>query len=496
MRAHRRLGAWARGDRAKEISSPWWVALGLLVLFCTYAPTRLCAQAPDTLSLHFVDADLRVVVQGIGRYLDKPLLSVGIPGNRVTFETPRGVTRASLPALLRGLAEQQGLELSEDSVSWRLRPKPVDQVAALGQAPGTQAGGAPQLFVIHLKHAIAADMAATVNQLFGGSGAFSGAPGLSRGTLSQDLRTQSAPPVGTPPGLAAVGVASFSGSVTLVPDERTNALLIRASESDFQVVRSAVDQLDTRPLQVLIEVMIVEARKDRLLSFGADLKLPPQPGPGGGTIDGTTTGGGLGDLVLHIMHLGGGDVQATIRAAQTRGDVNIISRPTVLASNNTESRFLVGSQRPFIKQSRLLPTDGASSDQIVEYKDVGTRLTVRPTINQDGYVSLIVQQEVSNATDEVQFGAPVISTREASTTVLVRDGQTIVIGGLRDKQRDRTSGGIPFFSSLPFIGGLFGGISRHETETELYLFLTPRIIRTDDDADQLTRPHLSEGLAP
>jgi general secretion pathway protein D len=118
---------------------------------------------------------------------------------------------------------------------------------------------------------------------------------------------------------------------------------------------------------------------------------------------------------------------------------------------------------------------------------------VRPTINQDGYVSLLIQQEINQATSEVAFDAPVISTREAVTRVLVKDGQTIVLGGLRDRQRDLSSGGVPILSGIPLIGGLFGSSSRRTNETELYLFLTPRILRTDADADSVTAPRLQRG---
>jgi general secretion pathway protein D len=156
----------------------------------------------------------------------------------------------------------------------------------------------------------------------------------------------------------------------------------------------------------------------------------------------------------------------------------------------------VGSQRPFVQVSRSLPTDTPTRDQVVQYRDVGTKLTVRPTINQDGYVSLVIQQEINQATGEVAFDAPVISTREAMTQVLVRDGQTIVLGGLRDLQKERTSSGIPILSGLPIIGGVFGTTSRQMSSTELYLFLTPRIIRTDEDADSLTVPRLPKETPP
>jgi general secretion pathway protein D len=196
------------------------------------------------------------------------------------------------------------------------------------------------------------------------------------------------------------------------------------------------------------------------------------------------------------MSLGHADIDATLTAAASRGDVQIVSRPVLLASNNTEAHFLVGSQRPFVQVSRSLPTQTPTRDQVIEYRNVGTQLTVRPTINQDGYVSLLIQQEVNQATNEIAFDAPVISTREASTQVLVRDGQTIVLGGLRDHERDVTRSGIPILSNLPLIGGLFGSASRQTNETELYLFLTPRIIKTDADVDSVTAPRLPKEVEP
>ena len=119
---------------------------------------------------------------------------------------------------------------------------------------------------------------------------------------------------------------------------------------------------------------------------------------------------------------------------------------------------------------------------------MGTKLNVRPTISVDGSVQLSVMQEVSSATTETAFNAPVISTRSIRTELLAKDGQTIALGGLTDRQRDAQSGGIPFLSSLPLLGGVFGRQARNTTETELFIFLTPRVIRTDEDAERLTDP--------
>jgi general secretion pathway protein D len=466
--------------------------------------TSAVRVANDSISVRFVDADIRGVMQALGRYLPKPVLVGNIQPTRVSLETPRPVPRGEVPGLLKGLVESQNLEFTEDSSFFRITSTAPDRPRPPGG--GGRGGGdtaAVQLFVISLKHARASDVAATVNLLFGAGGEFSGRAGLSTPTLSDELRRNAVPPAGaappTPAGPAPPGAksASLSGPVTIVPDERTNALLIRASEADFNVLKQAVEQLDIRPLQVLIEVMIVEARHDRSFSFGADLFVPPQSvDHGDGTVDASSVGGGLGDVVIHLMNVGHAQIDATLRAAASKGDVQIVSRPVLLASNNTEARLLVGSQRPFVQVSRSLPTETPTRDQVVQYRDVGTKLTIRPTINQDGYVSLVIQQEVNQATSEVEFDAPVISTREAVTQVLVKDGQTIVLGGLRDRQRDANQSGIPVLSHIPIIGGLFGSASRASNETELYLFLTPRILKTDADADSVTAPRLPKGVGP
>lgn len=490
------------GERAVEIARRTaGIIAGLLI------GLALPAQAQDTLgvrvlrdsvNVRFVEADFRAVVHALGRYLGKPLLAGNLPAARVSLETPAPIPRGAVAALLQGLVESQGLRLVEDSSFFRIAPPAPAPVPSAAAQPGSPASQPIQLFVIRLKHARAADVAATVNLLFGGTGDFSGRSGLSSGTLSDELRRNNLPPQangapgepngGPPPSPSA----TFRGAVTVVPDQLTNSLLVRASTGDFGTLEQAVNQLDIRPLQVLIEVLIVEARHDRNFSLGADLFLPPQGVGGDGTIEARTFGGGIGDLVLQLMNLGKANIDAVLRTSQLKGDVEIISRPVLLASNNTEARFMVGSQRPFIQVSRSLPTDAPVRDQVVQYRDVGTKLTVRPTINQDGYVSLVIQQEINAATNETQFDAPVISTREASTQVLVRDGQTIVLGGLRDQQRDRVRSGVPVLSGIPLLGGIFGSTSDRKTATELYLFLTPRIIRSDADADSLTTPRLDE----
>ena len=467
--------------------------------------------APDSVTLRIVNTELRAAVQIVQQYLDKPVIFTGAgAGPQVTLESPRPVSRTDVPRLLRGLLDSQGYELVDDTASGTYRARPKEQArttatpalngSSQAAATARQQGGAPQLFVIALKHARAADVANTINALFGRTNAPQfGAPSSANRppTLSDDLRSNQVPPVETAPLPQSIPgtagrAATITGDLTIVPDSRGNSLLIRANRSDFELIQAAVAQIDVRPPQVLIEVVIVEARRDRSFSLGIEASIGDKHVKG---TDNTTVGGsytpgstGLGDFTLKLMGAGDYDLNATIRAAVGRGDIKIISRPVVLTANDQDAEVVVGSQRPFVQVSRALPTDAAVRDQIVQYRDVGTKLSVRPTISVDGSVQLSVTQEVSSATTETAFNAPVISTRSIRTDLLAKDGQTIALGGLTDKQRDVQSGGVPILSSIPFLGGLFGRQARNTTETELFVFLTPRVIRTDEDAERLTDP--------
>lgn len=461
------------------------------------------ARGPDdSVSVRFVDVDLRTVVQGLSQYLPHPVLIGGLSGQRVTLETPQPVPRAAVLALLRGLLESQQYDLMIDSTAGLYRIVPRVPVAPPTNAPPgpSQAPQGPDalvLFTIRLKHARAADVAGTVNALYGRASALGELGGGPNQTLSAALRDSrvpagAAPPPATPQAVAgAAGInAALASEVSIVPDLATNSLLIRATQRDFALIQAAVVELDVRPLQVMIEVLIAEVRKDRGFSFGVATQLPATaiPGAGNATVSGSTTGIGLGDFAVSVMGVGGVDLNATLRAAAARGDVTIASRPIVLAANNEEAEILVGSQRPFVQVSRSLPTDAPQRDQVVQYKDVGTRLSVRPTISADGYVMLEVLQEVNAVTTETAFDAPVISTRSVQTRLLVKNGQTAVLGGLSDRQRDANQSGVPVLSSIPLLGGIFGRASRRTTETELFLFLTPRVLGSDADVDSVTTP--------
>jgi len=487
------------------------VALAVVLLASGTASAQqrdsLVAERGDSLSVRLVDVDLRAAVQALSRYMDKPVVFNGVAGSRVTLETPHPVSRRDVGRLLRGMLESQGMQLVDDTASgiYRLRQRDAVQPAATVPMTMSVAQQGVELFVIHLRHARASEVAATVNALYGRASAIGEIGQRTDPTLSRGLTQNQVPPGLSPtqapqPSQGAIASsATLSGETTIVPDTRANSLLIRATAADFALIQRAVNELDVRPLQVLIEVLIAEVRRDRSLDFGVSVSMGKRDlahGPGAPTVEAVNTSNSLGDFVMKVMDIGRTDIHATVVAAASRGDANIISRPVLLAANNERAVINVGSQRPFVQVARVLPTDNTARDQVVQYKDVGTKLQIIPTISADGYVMLQIAQEIDAATAEQQFDAPVISTRSVETRLLVKDGRTIVIGGLIDRQHEVIQSGIPVLSSIPWIGGLFGRAHRQRTQTELFLFLTPRVIRGDEDVDQMTREYQDQAKLP
>jgi general secretion pathway protein D len=466
-------------------------------------PTGDTAQVSGQGALfEFQDADLSLVLNALAAAGGLSLVYGELPDRSVTLRLAQPVSADQIPTLLESIAQANGLTVVREGPILRL-------TSAEPSAVTTQAtDSVPQrrLYVYRLQHARAPRLASTLQALFGGQSSTTAAGfGVTTQTLSQQLRSQAVQAVtpGAPPGdldaaepaVSAVPTQQIAalpgeliGEVQIVPEETTNSLLVRATPEDWQVIQDAVQALDLRPLQVLIEVVIAEVSRSSAFDVGlgaaaADVadntSVAVEIGGAG------STSRSAGDLVLEAMRTGNVSVQGFLSLLATEGTVRVLSRPVIFAQNNQEARILIGDERPFIQVFRSLPTDAAVRDQVVQYRDVGTALSILPTINTAGYVNLFVTQEVSTATEETQFGAPIISTREASTQLFVQDSQTVVIGGLIDWQETQAESGIPLLKDIPLLGNLFKSQSTSLRRSELFIFLTARIVATDEDADRI-----------
>lgn len=439
----------------------------------------------EGINLNFQNVPLANVVTAMGQMAGINVVSSNLPDVNVTLRTAEPASAEEVASLIRSLAAAHGVTVVDEPGFLRLQGPQVAEAEAVEPR---------QLYIHRLRHANALVLAGTLQALFGATGPRIGAATPRAETLSEQLRTieqlsgqryQGAQMEGGNVTFQ-VGSGELEGDVLIVPDEITNSLLIRATSADWAVLEQAIAALDLRPLQVVIEVVIAEVRRSGNLDVGTGLLVSDVDEPGGEGVTGLLpVDPAEGSFTLDILRTGDVNVSATLSALSSSGEVRILSRPLVQAQNNQEARILVGSQRPFIQSAYSSVQNPDFTQQIVQYRNVGTSLTILPTINDEGYVNLTLTQEVSSATAETQFGAPVISTREATTQILAESGQTVVVGGLVDQQTEESRVGIPFLKDIPILGYLFGTTRRATANSELFLFLTPYVIASDQDEERL-----------
>jgi general secretion pathway protein D len=385
----------------------------------------------------------------------------------------------------------------------------LDLLRRLDEKPAGDLG--LQTFVIPLDFGVADEIAASLGQLFGVPVGADRPTSLNDRGLSRALdgyrqreadafqpRRQATDGASAATGAAPTALAlardsvargALFGQTTIVAHSPTNSLIVRTAPANFSLLRETVTALDVRPSQVLFEVTVAEVALGAGTQFGIDWAAitggKTSVTVGRGNPDAFDTNG-ADNFVLRVITLNGTTVRAVLSALATNSRVNVLSTPQILAANNREARINVGSKVPFVASTRL--GNDIAVDRSVQYQDVGTTLTIIPTISRNDYVSVQILQEVSTLTTQTitaAFDAPVISTREAATRATLRDGQTVVIGGLIGESRDRTFSGVPLLMDIPILGALFRRQVISNSRTELVMFVTPHIVRSDADADAI-----------
>jgi general secretion pathway protein D len=361
-------------------------------------------------------------------------------------------------------------------------------------------------YVVPLRYATADDLSGSLGRLFGVGGGTPDTRNFDDLSLSRNLdayrqreedafrmrRDTPVQPIILAPAAqpAATGDTARGGSLigqtTIVPHGPSNSLLIRTSPPNFPLLQETIASLDVRPAQVLLEVTVAEVTLGTGDQFGVDWQTAGGSSRTSFGDPGLVDTAGGRDFAFRVVTLRNANVRAILRALSSRSQVKVLSTPSVVATNNRESRIIVGSRVPFIASTRL--GNDIAIDRTVQYEDVGTALTIIPTINDDDYVSVRILQEVSSLTTQTiqsALNAPVISTREASTRAVIRDGQTVVIAGLIGTSREDIESGVPFLKDIPILGNLFKRRSIARNRTEVAIFVTPYIVRADADADEL-----------
>lgn len=275
-------------------------------------------------------------------------------------------------------------------------------------------------------------------------------------------------------------------------DEHNNALVILATAQEYALLEDALRQMDTAPLQVLIEATIAEVTLNDRLEYGVQWFF--QSGNETFTLSGDETG----DLVAKFPGFSFASIadssQIVLNALSSVTDVNVVSSPRIMALTNQAAMIQVGDQVPIVTQTAVSVQDpNAPIVSTVEMRDTGVILRVTPRINNSGLVTLDVEQEVSDVIETTTSGidTPTIQQRKVKSTVAVRNGDTAVLGGLiRNSVTDGRSG-VPFLKDIPAIGELFSSTNNSKRRTELLIFLKPRVVTSPADSrqvvDELTR---------
>ncbi|NPC87139.1 type II secretion system secretin GspD, partial [Pyxidicoccus fallax] len=332
------------------------------------------------------------------------------------------------------------------------------------------------------------------------------------------------------PGGGTQAAELFSGEVKISADKGTNSLVIVASAADYKNIVQVIQQLDTPRRQVFVEAVIMEVNLDRNSDFGVNLhsgfSLKTSEGDAPGLIGTNNRGSGLppslslanlaqfggflaglqGPVIPALEKLGL-DIPAfgvVLHAMQQSSDVNVLSTPHILTSDNEEAEITVGQNVPF--QSGFSPSSlgstvggvtggtGGLNPSIlgglgglgslyapITRQNVELKLTVKPQINDSDYIRLVITEQTEEIASSDPVLGPTTSRRSAKTTVIAKDQETVVIGGIMQDRTLETVTKVPVLGDIPILGHLFRETTRRKTKTNLLLFLTPYIIRGPED---------------
>lgn len=275
-----------------------------------------------------------------------------------------------------------------------------------------------------------------------------------------------------------------SNGISIKADKSQNALVIRATSSQYRDLLSLLEQLDRLPGQVALQVVVIEVKLDETVESGLDYLYDSNGNkPASGT---ATLSPVLGSISGKVIN---GDWTINLRMLQSKTNSRILSRPYLVVKDGESANINSGDQVPIITSTNTsTQTPGVVTTE-VQYRSTGTNLSVTPQINADGLVSLQISQESSSAKASSNIGVttPTITTRSLSTAVLAANGQTVVLGGLIREDSNLVDQQLPLLGDLPLIGRLFQQKGDSKERTELMVLITPRIVRNTSELDEFGR---------
>jgi general secretion pathway protein D len=378
-------------------------------------------------------------------------------------------------------------------------------------------GAEAQVFVYYLENAKAEELAGVLGSLYGEGKADTrtgrqpqtperqrrgeSMSSMSSRDRSRGSRSRDREPLSRRKEAGTAGSAGFAGmlqgELTIVTDETTNSLIIKALPADYVAIKETIQKLDIVPKQVLIEVLIAEVRMSGDTQFGVEWALRDANASLGGYKGQSRTEmdfglGGVGaDLAKGLgqgfsYRFSSNQLQAFLVAQASQNKLNILASPQIMVADNKEARIEVGEEVPIVT-SEYVPLTTENVDQTsrnIEYRNTGVILEVTPRINDKGLVALDISQEVSKA-QKIEAGgiqSPTITNRKAETSLVVQNATTVVIGGLIGAESGKTVRGVPFLSSIPILGYFFSSTGQTKAKSELIILITPHVVTNINEA--------------
>ncbi|MGJ8650092.1 MAG: secretin N-terminal domain-containing protein [Opitutaceae bacterium] len=288
----------------------------------------------------------------------------------------------------------------------------------------------------------------------------------------------------------------FSSFVGLSADERTNSIVAYGTNQDLKTLKELIEKIDIPLPQVLIEAIITQVTLSEKQTSGLSSL--------GFTYNGITksfesivagTAGGLSfsQGAISIDNPTDFTLATAINPINADGDTRVLSTPRIVVSHNEEGIINVSRSQPIITGSTNFNNSSGTSSSSVEYRDIGIKLTVTPLIGADGTVQMVIEQTVENIVDTVSIDGndqPVIGVREATSTISVKDGQIIVLGGLQENSGGDSNSYFPIIGRLPGIRNIFGGSTDDYNRTEIIIFIRPTVLNNPDQADILSKDYI------
>lgn len=328
------------------------------------------------------------------------------------------------------------------------------------------------------------------------------------------------------------------------PSIKSKILVITdTSDSIDRIMNTILPQIDKKPKQIIIEARIMEVSRSKLMDMGLDYGTGTTGAEGtpsdvrvssSGTLAGSSIGSGVTPslfspletgttgvsgaypfntgLQLLFKKISGTNLEVILHALEEDAHTNTLSSPRILTLDNQEAAILVGYHTPILSSSVSASTTAGQAPTVTQtldyYQEIGIRLNVVPQVSEEGFITMLIHPSITSssanvyATNQVgganpiQTPYPIIDVREAQTQVIVRDGETIVIGGLLKDVKSKEEIGIPFLGKIPFIGALFKRQTHDTTKIDLLIFITARVVKEGEfSADEIVRLEKGVGLA-